>query len=87
MKSPKRKRIEAAQRRQFIKKVVPYFTIALLVIVLFGLLSGCAVPKKKDAPHTYRVELGKKCVLKEDGTVAWSYVWIARDDVVLVKCK
>ena len=87
MKSPKRRRIEAAQRRQFMKKVVPYFCTALLIIILVGFLNGCAVPKKKDSPHTYRVELGKKCVEKADGTVAWSYVWIARDDVVLITCK
>ena len=87
MKSPKRLRIEAAQRKQFMKKVVPYFVTALLVIIVVGFLSGCAIPKKKDASHSYRVELGKKCVEKKDGTVAWSYVWIARDDVILVKCK
>lgn len=87
MKSLKRRRIESQQRRQFMKKVVPYFTTAIFIIILVGFLSGCAVPKKKDAPHSYRVELGKKCVEKADGTVAWSYVWIARDDVVLIKCK
>ena len=69
------------------KKVMPYFCTAVFIIILVGFLSGCAVPKKKDAPHSYRVELGKKCVEKADGTVAWSYVWIARDDVVLIKCK
>lgn len=87
MKSLKRRRIESQQRRQFMKKVMPYFTTAIFIIILVGFLSGCAVPKKKDAPHSYRVELGKKCVEKADGTVAWSYVWIARDDVVLIKCK
>ena len=87
MKSLKRKRIESQQRRQFMKKVMPYFTTAIFIIILVGFLSGCAIPKKKDAPHSYRVELGKKCVEKADGTVAWSYVWIARDDVVLIKCK
>ena len=85
--TPKQKRIKFQQRKQFMKKVVPYFTTAILIIILVGLLNGCAVPKKKDAPHSYRVEVGKKCVEKKDGTTAWSYVWIARDDVKLVKCK
>lgn len=62
-------------------------TAFMIFIVLAVLLSACAVPKKKDAPHTYRVEVGKKCVEKKDGTTAWSYIWIARDDVKLVKCK
>lgn len=64
-----------------------YIGFGFFIAIMFTILVGCAVPSKKDAPHKYRVEVGKKCVLKEDGTVAWSYVWIARDDVVLVKCK
>jgi len=86
MKARRRKLIEQQKRRQFLKTVVPYFAMALLVCAAI-LISGCAIPKKKDAPHSYRVELGKKCVEKKDGTVAWSYVWIARDDVVLITCK
>ena len=64
-----------------------YIGFAFFVAIMFTILTSCASPKKKEGSHTYRVEVGKKCVLKEDGTVAWSYVWIARDDVVLVKCK
>jgi len=86
MKARRRKLIEQQKRRQFLKTVVPYFAMALLACAAI-LITGCAIPKKKDAPHSYRVELGKKCVEKKDGTVAWSYVWIARDDVMLVTCK
>lgn len=86
MKARRRKLIEQQKRRQFLKTFVPYFAMALLACAAI-LIAGCAVPKKKDAPHSYRVELGKKCVEKADGTVAWSYVWIARDDVVLITCK
>ena len=59
------------------------------IITLFACLTliGCALPKTKDAPHSWRVEVGKKCVLKADGTKALSYVWIARDDVKLMECK
>lgn len=85
--TPKQKRRQQAKRKQFLKTFVPYFAMALLACVAMLILSGCAVPKKKDAPHSYRVEVGKKCVEKKDGTTAWSYVWIARDDVKLVKCK
>jgi len=84
--TPKQKRRKQARRKQFLKTFVPYFAMAIIFVIML-MLSGCAVPKKKDAAHSYRVELGKKCVQKADGTVAWSYVWIARDDVVLVRCK
>lgn len=66
---------------------IAYLMFAVMVIGIVIILTGCAAPVKKEKPHTYRVELGKKCIEKPDGTVAWSYVWIARDDVVLVKCK
>ena len=36
--TPKQKRIKKAQRRQFIKKVVPYFTTAIFIIILIGLI-------------------------------------------------
>lgn len=69
------------------KSFLVYLGFAAMIMVAFLMLMGCAVPKKKDAPHSYRVEVGKKCVEKKDGTTAWSYLWIARDDVKLVKCK
>ena len=87
MKSPKRIRIETNNRRQFMKKVFPYFTAAALFIILIFTM-GCAKPGKEPRDVSqYRVELGKKCLIKEDGSVAWSYVWIADQNVTLVKCK
>lgn len=86
MKARRRKLIEQQRNKQFLKTFVPYFAVAILTCIAI-LVAGCAVPKKKDASHSYRVELGKKCLEKKDGTVAWSYVWIARDDVMLVTCK
>ena len=84
--TPKQKRLRKVRRQQFLKTFVPYFAVALIACAAI-LIAGCAVPKKKDAPHSYRVELGQKCLEKKDGPVAWSYVWIARDDVMLVTCK
>lgn len=87
MKSPKMLRRKAAQRKQFMKKVFPYFTAAVLFIILIFTM-GCAKPGKEPKNVSqYRVELGKKCLIKEDGSVAWSYVWIADQNVTLVKCK
>jgi hypothetical protein len=87
MKSPKMLRREAAQRKQFMKKVFPYVTAAVLFIILIFTM-GCAKPGKEPRDVSqYRVELGKKCLIKEDGSVAWSYVWIADQNVTLVKCK
>jgi hypothetical protein len=63
-------------------------TLVMLFIVIAIMLAGCAKPKKeKRDVSQYRVELGKKCLVKEDGSVAWSYVWIADQNVTLVKCK
>jgi len=87
MKQAKEIRIKLAKRRQFIKKMLPYLSVMFLLVVLI-LLVGCAKPGKEKQDITqYRVELGKKCLVKEDGSVAWSYVWIADQNVTLVKCK
>jgi hypothetical protein len=87
MKQAKEIRIKLAKRRQFMKKMLPYLSVMFLLVVLI-LLVGCAKPKKEKRDITqYRVELGKKCLVKEDGSVAWSYVWIADQNVTLVKCK
>jgi len=84
MKSPKRRRIEAAQRRQFMKKVVPYFCTALLIIILVGFLSGCAGHQKGD---TYKIMLGNKCA--ENGTIQspiWFHTTIGPDQVKKEYC-
>lgn len=87
MKQAKEIRIKLAKRRQFMKKMLPYLSVMFLLVVLI-LLVGCAKPgKEKRNVSEYRVELGKKCLVKEDGSVAWSYVWIADQNVTLVKCK
>lgn len=87
MKQAKEIRIKLAKRRQFMKKMLPYLSVMFLLVVLI-LLVGCAKPgKEKRDVSQYRVELGKKCLVKEDGSVAWSYVWIADQNVTLVKCK
>jgi len=87
MKQAKEIRIKLAKRRQFMKKMLPYLSVMFLLVVLI-LLVGCAKPgKEKRNVSEYRVEFGKKCLVKEDGSVAWSYVWIADQNVTLVKCK
>ena len=87
MKKAKEIRIKLARRKQFMKKILPYLSVMFLLVILI-LFVGCAKPKKeKRDVSQYRVELGKKCLVKEDGSVAWSYVWIADKNVNLIKCK
>ena len=70
------------------KSFLVYLGFGTVIMCAFLMLVGCAKPEKeKRDVSQYRVELGKKCLVKEDGSVAWSYVWIADQNVTLVKCK
>ena len=85
--TPKQKRIRKAQRRQFIKKVVPYFTTAIFIIILVGFLTGCARPGHEKG-DTYKIMLGTKCA--KNGTVQspiWFHTTIGPDQVKKEWCQ
>lgn len=85
--TPKQKRIKQAQRRQFIKKVVPYFTTAIFIIILVGFLTGCARPGHEKG-DTYKIMLGTKCA--KNGTVQspiWFHTTIGPDQVKKEWCQ
>lgn len=46
-------------------------------VFLFAMLVSCA---------NKEIELGKKCFIKGNGDITWSYIWIKDKGVVLNEC-